>query len=46
VIIPAQSFVSGFGLNGLTFGLMALGLFAMGAGMVVARRGIPGVLSS
>jgi hypothetical protein len=46
VIIPAQGFVSGFGLNGLTFGLMALGLFAMGAGLVVARRGIPGVLSS
>jgi hypothetical protein len=46
VIIPAQGVVSGFGLNGLTFGLMALGLFALGAGLVVARRGIPGVLSS
>jgi hypothetical protein len=46
VIIPAQGFGSGFGLNGLTFGLMALGLFALGAGLVVARRGIPGVLSS
>lgn len=46
VTIPAPSFQSGDGSNGLLFGLLAIGLFALGAGLVIARRGIPGVLSS
>ena len=44
--IPAQSGRPGVGSYGLTFGLIALGLFALVAGLVIARRGIPGVLSS
>jgi hypothetical protein len=46
VTIPAPSFQPGDGSNGLTFGLLAIGLFALGAGLVIARRGIPGVLAS
>lgn len=46
VTIPAQSFRAGDGANGLIFGLLAIGLFALGTGLVIARRGIPGVLSS
>jgi hypothetical protein len=46
VTIPAPSFQPGEGSTGLTFGLLAIGIFALGAGLVIARRGIPGVLSS
>jgi hypothetical protein len=46
VTIPAQGFQPGFGPNGWIFGLLGMGLFALVAGLVVARRGIPGVLSS
>ena len=46
VTIPAPSFQPGDGSTGLTFGLLAIGIFALGAGLVIARRGIPGVLSS
>ena len=46
VTIPTQSPGPSFGLNGLTLGLLAIGLFATGAGLVIARRGIPGVLSN
>ena len=46
VTIPAASFQPGDGSNGLIFGLLAIGLFALGAGLVISRRGIPGVLSS
>ena len=46
VTIPAQSAVPSFGSGGLIFGFLALGLFALGAGLLIARRGIPGVLSS
>ena len=46
VTIPAQSLEPSLGSNGLTFGLLAIGLFALGAGLVIARRGILGVLAS
>ena len=46
VTIPAQSFQPGIGQNGWLFGFLAMGLFALVAGLIVARRGIPGVLSS
>jgi hypothetical protein len=46
LVSPSQSTSSEFGSNGLSFGLMAIALFALGAGLVVARRGIPGVLTS
>jgi hypothetical protein len=46
LIVPSQSAMPGFGSNGLGFGLLAIGLFALGAGLFVARRGIPGVLTS
>ena len=46
VTIPAQSLEPILGSNGLIFGLLVIGLFALGAGLLIARRGIPGVLSS
>lgn len=46
VTIPAQSLQTGFRPGGLTLGLFTLGLFALVAGLIIARRGIPGVLSS
>lgn len=46
VTIPAQGFESNFGPNGWLIGFMAMGIFALAAGLIVARRGIPGFLSS
>lgn len=46
VTIPAQSMQRGEASNELALGLLMLGLFALGAGLIVARRGIPGALSS
>lgn len=44
VTIPAQSLQPGFGSSGLMFGLLALGLFGLVAGLIVTRRGIPEVI--
>ena len=46
VTIPAQSFQPGIDQNGWLFGFLGMGLFALVAGVIVARRGIPGALAS
>ena len=46
VIIPAQGFQAGFGQNGWLVGIFSMGIFALVSGLIIARRGIPGVLSS
>lgn len=46
VTIPEQGATNGSGQNILGFGLLMMGLFALVAGSVVARRGIPGALTS
>jgi hypothetical protein len=46
VTIPAQDFVPGFSGNYWVPGLVATGVFALLAGLIVARREIPGVVIS
>ncbi len=46
VTIPAQGAKPGFGEQFWLVGLLSIGTFALLAGLIVARRGIPGALSS
>jgi hypothetical protein len=46
VIIPAQEFQTGLGPNGWFIGIFSMGIFALISGLIIARRGIPGILSS
>ena len=46
VVVPAQNKQTPWSSNSLFAGLIALGVFALIAGLVVARRGVPGVIAS
>jgi hypothetical protein len=46
VTIPAQGAKPSFGEQFWLVGLLSIGTFALLAGLIVARRGIPGALSS
>ena len=46
VVVPAQTKQKPWSANTLFAGLIGLGLFALIAGLVVARRGVPGALAS
>ena len=46
VVVPVQNKKQPFSSSTLFAGLIGLGLFALIAGLVVARRGVPGAISS
>ena len=46
VVVPVQNKQSPWNSNSLFAGLIGLGVFALIAGWVVARRGVPGAISS
>ena len=46
VVVPAQNKQSPWNSNSLFAGLIGLGVFALIAGLVVARRGVPGAIAS
>ena len=46
VVVPAQNKQQPFSSNTLFAGLIGLGLFALIAGLIVARRGVPGAIAS
>ena len=46
VVVPAQTKTQPWSANTLFAGLIGLGLFALIAGLVVARRGVPGAIAS
>lgn len=46
VVVPVQNKQSPWNSNSLFAGLIGLGVFALIAGLVVARRGVPGVIAS
>lgn len=46
VVVPVQNKQSAWNSNSLFAGLIGLGLFALIAGLVVARRGVPGAIAS
>ncbi len=46
VVVPVQNKQSPWSSNSLFAGLIGLGVFALIAGLVVARRGVPGVIAS
>jgi hypothetical protein len=46
VVVPAQSKSNPWNSNTLIAGLVGLGVFALIAGLVVARRGVPGAIAS
>ena len=46
VVVPVQNKQSAWNSNSLFAGLIGLGVFALIAGLVVARRGVPGAIAS
>jgi len=46
VVVPVQNRQSPWNSNSLFAGLIGLGVFALIAGLVVARRGVPGAIAS
>lgn len=46
VVVPVQNKQTTWSSNSLFAGLIVLGVFALIAGLVVARRGVPGVIAS
>jgi hypothetical protein len=46
VVVPVQNKKSPWNSNSLFAGLIGLGVFALIAGLVVARRGVPGAIAS
>ena len=46
VVVPAQNKTMPWNSNSLFAGLIGLGVFALIAGVVVARRGVPGAIAS
>jgi hypothetical protein len=46
VVVPVQNKQSPWNSNSLFAGLIGLGVFALIAGLVVARRGVPGAIAS
>jgi hypothetical protein len=46
VVVPVQNKQTPWSSNRLFAGLIALGVFALIAGLVVARRGVPGAIAS
>ena len=46
VVVPAQNKTTPWSSNSLFAGLIGLGVFALIAGVVVARRGVPGMIAS
>lgn len=46
VVVPVQNKQTPWSSNSLFAGLIALGVFALIAGLVVARRGVPGAIAS
>jgi hypothetical protein len=46
VVIPAQDKQAPWSSSGLYIGFIGLGVFALIAGLVVARRGVPGAIAS
>ena len=46
VVVPIQNKQTPWSSNSLFAGLIALGVFALVAGLVVARRGVPGAIAS
>ena len=46
VVVPAQNNQRPWSQNSLFAGLIGLGIFALIAGLVVARRGVPGAIAS
>jgi hypothetical protein len=46
VVVPVQNNQSPWNSNSLFAGLIGLGVFALIAGLVVARRGVPGAIAS
>jgi hypothetical protein len=46
VVVPVQNKQSPWNSNSLLAGLIGLGVFALIAGLVVARRGVPGAIAS
>ena len=46
VVIPAQDKQTPWSSSGLFAGLIGIGVFALIAGLVVARRGVPGAIAS
>ena len=46
VVVPVQNKNTPWSSNSLFAGLIALGVFALIAGLVVARRGVPGAIAS
>jgi hypothetical protein len=46
VVVPNQNKPQPWSSNSLFAGLIGLGVFALIAGLVVARRGVPGAIAS
>jgi hypothetical protein len=46
VVVPVQNKQTPWSSNSLFAGLIGLGVFALIAGLVVARRGVPGAIAS
>jgi hypothetical protein len=46
VVVPVQNKQQPFSSNTLFAGMIGLGIFALIAGIVVARRGVPGAIAS